>query len=73
MFLDSKIALKMELGKDKLLKYVVSCRIAPFRKSQWITVACCLLQENLNKVIQEFEMDLVLKFWDTCKDKVQIR
>ena len=78
MFQDSKIASKMELGKDEL-KYVVHYGIAPFfaerlkkqdSESEWF--ALCH-DESLNKVIQESEMDLVLRFWDTCKNKVQVR
>ena len=78
MFPDSTIASKMELGKDKL-KYVVNYGIAPFfaeglkkqvDESEWHAVS---YDESLNKVIQESEMDLVLRFWDTCNNKVQVR
>jgi len=70
MFPDRKIASKMELGKDKL-KYVVNYGIAPFfveelkkqvDESDWLAVS---YDESLNKVTQESEMDLVLRFWDT--------
>ena len=70
MFPDRKIASKMELGKDKL-KYVVNYGIAPFfveelkkqvDESEWLAVS---YDESLNKVTQESEMDLVLRFWDT--------
>lgn len=75
MFLDSHIAPKMELGKVKL-KYVVSYGIEPFftdglkkqvSESEWLAVC---YDENLNKVIQESEIDLVLRFLNTCKNKV---
>ena len=54
MFPDSKIASKMELGKDKL-NYVVNNEIAPFfaeglkkqvDESEWLAVS---YDENLNK------------------------
>ena len=39
-------------------------------ESEWLAVS---YDESLNKVIQESEMDLVLRFWDTCNNKVQVR
>ena len=67
----------MELGKDKL-KYVVNYGIATFfaerlkkQESESEFVVC--YDENLNKIIQESEIDLVLRFCDTCKNKVQVR
>ena len=77
MFPDSRIASKKELGKDKL-KYVFNYGIAPFfgkglkkqvSESEWLAVC---YNESLNKIIQESEMDLVLRFWDICKNKVQV-
>ena len=67
----------MELGKDKL-KYVVSYGTAPFlverlkkqvSESEWLAVC---YDESLNNIIQESEMNLVLRFCDTCKNKVQV-
>ena len=67
----------MELGKEKL-KYVVNYGIPPFfaeglkkqvSESEWLAVC---YNESLNKIIQESEMDLVLRFCDTCKNKVQV-
>ena len=78
MFPGSKIASKMELGRDKL-KYVVNYGIAPFfaeglkkqvDKSEWLAAS---YDESLNKVIKESEMDLELRFWDTGNNKVQVR
>ena len=66
----------MELDKDKL-KYVVNYGTAPFfaerlkkqvSESEWLAVC---YDESLSKIIQESEMDLVLRFCDTCKNKVQ--
>ena len=77
MFVDSKIVSKMELGKNKL-KYVVNYGTVSFfaegfkkqvSESEWL--AFCY-NESLNKVIQESEVDLVLRFWDTCKNEVQV-
>ena len=67
MFPDSKITSKMEIDKCKL-KYVVNYGIAPFfaeglkkqvSESGWLAVC---YNESLSKVIQESEMDLVLRF-----------
>ena len=67
----------MELGEDKL-KNVVNYGIAPLfaeglkhqvSESEWLAVC---YDETLNKVIQESEMDLALRFWDNCTSKVQI-
>ena len=78
MFSGSEIASKMELGKDKL-KYVVNYGIAPsfaeglkqqVGESEWLAIC---YDESMNKVIQESEMDLVLRFWDTCKNKAPVR
>ena len=68
----------IELGKGKL-KYVVNYGIAPHltellkehvRSSEWFVVS---YDENLNKIIQESEMDLVIRFWDNISNKVQVR
>ena len=78
MFPDGKIASIMELGKDKL-KYVVNYGIAPYftqllkeqvSSSEWFVVS---YDESLNEVIQESEMDLVIRFWDSCLNRVQVR
>ena len=73
MFPDNKIApSKMELGKDKP-KYIVNYGTTPFfaeglkkqvSESEWIAVC---YDESLNKVVQESEMDLVLRFCDNCR------
>ena len=77
MFVDTKIVSKMELGKNKL-KYVVNYGTVSFfaegfkkqvSESEWLAFCC---DESLNKVIQESEVDLVLRFWDTCKNEVQV-
>ena len=78
MFLDSKIASKMELRKGKL-KYIVNYGITPFfaeelkkqvNDPEWIAVC---YDESLNKFIQESKMSLVLRFWNTFKNEVQVR
>ena len=65
----------MELGKDKL-KYVVSYGTEPFsaerlKKHLSESVAVCY-DETLNKIIQQSEVELVFRFCDTCKNKVQV-
>ena len=78
MLPDSKIVSKMELGKGKL-KYVVNYGIALFfaeglkKQDSESESLAVFYDESLNKVIQESEMDLVLRFWDTCKNKFQVR
>ena len=68
----------MELGKGKL-KYVVNYAVVPFfaerlkkqvSESEWLAVC---YKESLNKIIQESEIDLVLRFCDTCKNKARVR
>ena len=65
MFPDSEIASMKQLGKGKL-KYVANYGTAPpftellkehVRSSEWFVVC---YDENLNKIIQESEMDLVI-------------
>ena len=65
----------MELGKGKL-KYIVNYGNAPFfeerlkkhaNESDWLAVC---YDESLNKIIQESEMDVVLRLCGTCKNKV---
>ena len=77
-FPDSKIASIMELGKDKL-KYVVNYGIAPYftqllkeqvSSSEWFVVS---YDESLNQMIQESEMNFVIRFWDSCLNRVQVR
>ena len=68
----------MELGKGKL-KYVVNYAVVPFfaerlkkqvSESEWLAVC---YKESLNKIIQESEMDLVLRFCDIYKNKARVR
>ena len=78
MFLDSKIASILELSKDKL-KYVANYGIAPHfiesSKEQFRSSECFVVcyDESLNKIIQESEMDLVIRIWNNISNKVQIR
>ena len=83
IFLDSKIASMIELGKDKskygnILNYA-NYGIAPHFtellkgqacSSEWFVVC---YDESLNKIIQECEMDLVITFLDNISNKVQVR
>ena len=68
----------MELRKGKL-KYIVNYGITPFfaeelkkqvNDPEWIAVC---YDESLNKFIQESKMSLVLRFWNTFKNEVQVR
>ena len=77
MFPGSKIASQMELGRIKLM-YIVNFGIAPyFRKilkneivnSEWYTIS---FDESRNKVVQECEMGIIIRFWDNLSNKVQV-
>ena len=68
MFPDSKIPSQIELGRMKL-KYIVNfgphftdvlkCETAA---SEWYSIS---FDDSLNKVVQEFEMDILIRFWIT--------
>ena len=78
MFLDCKVSLKMELGPEKIC-YFVNHGIAQYFKT--ILKDEILLyyrfvvsfDESLNQVTQQWEMDLVIRFWNFTQDKVQVR
>ena len=78
MFPDSKIASQIELGRMKL-KYIVNFGLGPhFRDvlkcetaaSEWYSIS---FDDSLNKVVQECEMDILIRFWDNISNLVQVR
>ena len=78
MFPDSKIASQMELGRIKSM-YIVNFGITPYFReilknekvnSEWYTIS---FDESLHKVVQECEMDIIIRFWDNVSNEVQVR
>ena len=77
MFPDSKIARQMERGRMKL-KSIVNFGLGPhFREilicettaSEWYSIS---FDERLNKVVEECEMDILIRFWDNLSNTVQV-
>ena len=78
MFLDSKIAQNFQLGLDKL-KYICNFGIAPYfkdvlkeiLKKSDLYVIC--FDESLNDVTQSFQMDVLIRYFDSVDRKVKMR
>ena len=75
MFPDSKIAEKMELGPNKL-KCLINHRLAAYfkerlsddiLKSEYFVVS---FDQRLNATIQKCEMELLVRYWDSVKNRV---
>ena len=78
IFPNSKVPSLMELGKTKLM-YVCNYGIAPhfknllrdeISKSPWYSIS---FDESLNKVVQESEMNLLVRYWDVNRNSVRCR
>ena len=78
IFPDSKVPSFMELGKTKLM-YVCNYGIAShfknllrdeISKSPWYSIS---FDESLNKVVQESEMDLLVRYWGVNRNSVRCR
>ena len=78
MFSDSKLASQRELCRIKLM-YIENFGMAPYFReilknetvnSGWYTIS---FDASLIKVVQECEMDIVIRFWDNLSNKVQVR
>ena len=78
MFPDSEIAKKFQLGPNKV-KYVTNYGIKPYIKDllvESIKKSDCYIvsfDESLNKVTQNCEMDLLLRYFDSSDDRVKVR
>ena len=72
---DSKIAKDFKLGRTKL--YLVNYGIVPHFKSLLDTklkkVPIYTFDERLNKVTQECEMVIMVRYWDDDDDQVKVR
>ena len=55
---------------DKNIPFTKALRTVQVSELEWLAVC---YNERLNKVTQESEMDLVLRFWDSYKNKFQVR
>lgn len=78
MFPDSTIAQKMKLCSDKL-SYLMVFGLAPYcteileesiLRCDYF-VAC--FDESLNRIAQKRQMDIVIRFWEEAKQRVQTR
>ena len=76
MFPDSNIAKNYQMGANKL-QYMVNWGIAPYfkdrlvenvNKSKYLSIG---FDESLNKITQNCQMDLTLRYWDV--NQVQVR
>ena len=78
MFPDSEIAKKFQLGPNKV-KYLTNFGIKPYIKDllvESIKKSNCYIvsfDESLNKVTQNCEMDLLLRFFDPLDERVKVR
>jgi len=78
MFPDSDIATKIQLQNDKIA-YSILYGIAPyFRNLLENTLRSCdyivvMFDESLNKISQKSQMDLKMRFWNSCKREVATR
>lgn len=78
MFPDSVIASKVQLQRSKIA-YSLLFGIAPYFKKELLeSVSHCEhivvgFDESLNKVSQEIQMDLNIRFWDNDSDEVCTR
>lgn len=78
MFPDSKIAQRMQLQPNKI-KYNTNHGLAPhfkdilkenINRSNFVSV---LFDESLNDFTQDCEMDLIVRYWNECKNIVEDR
>ena len=78
MFPDSKIAKDMSVGKTKSI-YLMKHSIAPYLKSlleaDMKKSDCYVISfdESLNEKMQMCEMDVYIRYWDSCNKPVKIR
>ena len=78
MFSDSEIAKSFSLGADKL-RYVVNYGLAPYfhdilgKKINCAPYFVAMFDESLNNVMQENQMDLLIRYWDESTNKVRVQ
>ena len=78
MFSDSEIAKSFSLGADKL-RYVVNYGLAPYfhdvleKKINCAPYFVAMCDESLNKVMQENQVDLLIRYWGESTNKVRVQ
>lgn len=78
MFTDSDIAKQFSLGRDKV-SYTIAYGLAPFFHQELVDlIKTCdyfviAFDESLNKSIQEKQMDIHVRYWDTSSNFVCTR
>ncbi len=78
IFNDSTIATKFSMKKDKLA-YAITYGLGPYLQDK---LSCAIqnckfyvvsFDESLNKVVQEGQMDIVVRYWNVLKSEVATR
>jgi hypothetical protein len=78
MFPDSEIASRFQMKKDKAA-YIVSYGLGPYFQNELSSMVqkcdhyAISFDESLNKVAQEGQMDIVVRFWDEARNAVATR
>jgi hypothetical protein len=75
MFLDSDVARKLRLGADKMA-YIVKFGLAPYFHEQLLSELnkaehfVHAFDESMNKICQQEQMDIHVRFWDSSANRV---
>ena len=78
MFEDSQIAQSFSLGSTKL-SYNITFGLAPYVKNlllesvDEVIYYSLSFDESYNRIMKKGQMDLLIRFWDSAKDRVQTR
>ena len=78
MFEDSQIAQSFSLGSTKL-SYNITFGLAPYVKNlllgsvDEVKYYSLSFEESYDKIMKKGQMDLLIRFWDSVKDRVQAR
>lgn len=78
MFGDSQIAKSFQLSRTKC-SYLLNFGIAPYFRQEIINLVkgaeffSISFDESLNDVIQEEQMDIIIRFWDTKNNETSVR
>ena len=78
MFEDSQIAQSFYLGSTKL-SYNITFGLAPYIKNlllegvHEVKYYSLSFDDSYNRIMKKGQMDLLIRFWDSAKDRVQTR
>ena len=78
MFEDSQIAQSFSLGSTKL-SYNITFGLAPYIKNMLlegvheVKYYSLSFDDSYNRIMKKGQMDLLIRFWDSAKDRVQTR